>query len=933
MNADAWARIKSILGDAAELPAAQREAFVTARCDDPDLRREILDLLAAPAVLSGVPFAATLEPGSRLGPYVVEKLIGRGGMGEVYRARDSRLGRDVALKVLPPLFAVDRERLDRFAREARVLASLNHPHICTLYDIGTDGGTDFLVMELVDGDSLADRLMRGPMPIREGLAIGGQIADALNKAHARGIVHRDLKPGNVMLTKAGAKLLDFGLARMSESSASRALPPTQTAEGAIVGTWHYMAPEQVEGEKADARTDIWAFGCLLNEMVTGRRAFDGPTHASLIAAILERDPAPAPASRPLPRTLDHVIRRCLAKSPDDRWQSAADIRHELAWIAESSGVEATGAPGPSRRSLSRLGWAAAGVLAVGLLVADAAARWRSPSPLPVFATIDVPDAANVAYLMELSPDGRWLAYVGGHYRNDDSIWVHSMDSLDSHLIPGTEGSPQLPFWSPDAKSLGFFTGGKLKRVDIASGVVEVIADAETARGGAWSRNGTIIFTPGNKAPLFRVDSHGGARVPLTRLAPGDLSHRLPAFAEDGTHFVFTVLREDGQSGIRIGSLDRPETADLVNLSAGFNGPSDAAQAYVAGGHLLFIRGGARAGVLFAQKLDLRARRLLEEPVKIATHIGGENLGRRPFTASGGLVAYRRQSPEQGLGQMVWVQRDGSNAPTVGKPANFDEVTVAPDGDRIAASIGNEEGTESNVWIIDPSRGGRRRLTEGGDAYGIVWSRDGSTVFYSVYRGLMSDIYSKRANGSGAAALVAGAAPTQKQPCGWSSDGRLLFASTDAGKTEIRAMDINTHQSVVVRDDTAGLANWEVEPGGRFIAYELRSEEASDVYVQPLAGGPPVQVSTVGGRRPRWNADGSELYYASNHQLIEADVRYRGDTAVIAGSRPLFATPDEGNPYLPVPGGQRFLLLQNTAPARKLLPPTVIVNWTSLLKQP
>jgi len=572
------------------------------------------------------------------------------------------------------------------------------------------------------------------------------------------------------------------------------------------------------------------------------------------------------------------------------------------------------------------------MIAVGLIAA--AARLSPPAPLPVVSTIDVPDAANSVYEMELSPDARWLAYIGNHNRSrQDSIWVRSMGSLDTHAIPGTEGLDQLPFWSPDAKSLGFFAGGKLKRVDIATGVVQAIADdAARARGGAWGRNGVIIFTPNGSAPLFHIDSHGGAPVQLTTLAPGEQSHRLPAFAEDGVHFVFTVMRGNGQSSIRIGSLDRLDTANLVDLTAGFNPPSEATQAYVINGHLLFVRG----GVLFAQKLDLRAWRLLEEPVSIATNVGDENLGRQPFTASGGLIVYRRELPGTRFRQMVWVQRNGSHPQTVWKPGDFNSVRLAPDGYRIACSLTNPDMREADVWIIDSRDDGALRLTEGLFADNVVWSGDGSRVFYAVYKGLSSqDIYSKRADGSGTAALVLDVPPTPKRPYGWSSDGRLLFYFDDAvaGQLEIRDVDVNTRQATVVRDNMVNLANSDLPPGGRFIAYARRSGDASEVYVEPLRGGSPVRVSTNGGRLPRWKADGSELYYVSNGQLTAAEVRYNGDTAIIGDTRPLFLFPPDATGYLPSPDGQRFLLLRRTTTVPDVLPPTVIVNWTSLLKRP
>ena len=937
MNASDWERLKELLAEAADLPAAERERFVAEHCPDPDLRREVLDLLASPAPLSGVVGAASLPPGARLGPYVVERLVGRGGMGEVYRARDSRIGRDVAIKVLPPAWALHRDRLDRFAREATLLGALNHPHICTLHDIGSDRGTDFLVMEYLEGESLADRLSLGPLQIRDALTIGIQIAGALDKAHASGIVHRDLKPGNVMLTKAGAKLLDFGLARIADSDHSQAPLPTQTAEGAVIGTWQYMAPEQVEGRKTDARTDIWALGCLLYEMVTGSRAFDGSTQAGLIAAILEREPPPAPTNQPLPRPLDHVIRRCLAKSADDRWQSAADVRHELAWIAESSGVPADGRDDlPPRRFRGRawLGWAVAALLALGTLAAFGVVRWRTSAKQPVLRfTIDVPDAAGAAYLMQVSPDGRWLAYTGYHPGSTtDTLWVRSMDSVDTRTLTGTEGHNQFAFWSPDARALGFFAGGKLKRIDVATGLVQVICDAPDARGGAWGRDGTIVFTPGTFAPLFRVDARGGAPVQLTTLAAaaGEQSHRLPAFAEDGVHFVFTVLNRDGRSSIRIGSLDQPGTADLVNLSAGFNSPTEPTQAFVASGHVVFARG----GVIFAQPLDLKALRVVGEPVALATHVDTENFGRQPFSASGRLIVYRRLSLERSLRQLRWIQRNGSAGNPVWKPGDFGTVAIAPDGYRVAVSVANEDQTTSQIWIIDTNRGTASSLTDDVFADNVVWSADGAKLFYTVSRGLTSsDIYSRAADGGAAAELVLDQPATQKRPFGWSADGRLLFTASDVatGRLQVWAVNPKTRRSTIVVEDVKGIFNGDISPDGRFMAFEVHSGDSQEVYVQALAGGPRIQISTGGAHTPIWRDDGKELYYLSNGKLIASEIRYGGAAPVVASSRPLFTYPPESTDYLAGPGGQRFLFWMRTE-RQSPVAPNVIVNWTSALSQ-
>jgi serine/threonine protein kinase len=935
MNADTWARIKPIVAEASELPADQREAFVTRQCADPELRRQVLEVLGSPAALSAAMAAGALRSGSSLGPYVVEELIGRGGMGEVYRARDSRLDREVAVKVLPPVFALHPDRLERFAREAKLLGALNHPHICTLYDVGTEQGTNYLVMEYVDGELLADHVARGPLPLRDVLTYGMQIADALAKAHARGIVHRDLKPGNVMLTKSGAKLLDFGLARIDPDPSGAVPLPTETADGAIVGTWQYMAPEQVEARKADARTDMWALGCLLYEMVTGRPAVEGKTQGSLIAAILKGEPSRPPANVSVPALLDHVVRRCLTKEPDNRWQSSADVRFELAWIAESSDPREGPnlPPTPAQSRAAWVGWATAAALTVVVVALAGTSRWRAtdPGPAAVHLSVNVPVEAGAVRFMTQSPDGRKLAFVGYHSGStNDSVWVHEFDSIQSHPLAGTAGARQMPFWSPDSRSIGFFADGKLKRFDLQTGAVQVICNAPAGHGGAWNRDGIILFASSAYSSLYRVSETGGAAQTVTVLnaAAGDQSHHDPAFADDGDHFVFTALRADGHSEIRAGSLSRRATTTLIDLSVGFNSPAEPSQALLAGGHLVYARGGA----LYAQRVDVAQQRLTGEPSVIAPHVDEDDSGRYAFTATRDLLVYREVSPEARARQLISLLRDGSAPRPVWTPGWNTEAVISPDGRRLAIARADDRDTTSNIWIVDVDRGTATRLTDEGYVDSPRWSPDGTRVFYSVWTGLaVSSIFAKRVDGTEPAELIVDAPAVVKYPQAWLADGRLLFEVATGSSLDLWSLNLSTHARAPVIQGRRGAHGFESSPDGRLISYASVSEAVSNVYLEPLGEATRVQVSESGGDFPHWRSDAKELFYVANGTLMAAALRGDGTPQVIA-TRTLFPLPDAPRDYAPAPDGQRFYVWTRADPTKK---PEIIasVNWMSALKQP
>ncbi|HEY3124597.1 MAG TPA: protein kinase, partial [Thermoanaerobaculia bacterium] len=555
----------------------------------------------------------TLASGSRLGPYELVSAVGAGGMGEVYKARDTRLERTVAVKVLPPHLSASPEARQRFEREAKTISQLSHPHICALYDVGNQDGVEYLVMEYLEGETLAERLVKGPLPSDQTLRHGIEIADALDKAHRQGIVHRDLKPGNVMLTKSGVKLLDFGLAKavqpVSSASALTSLPtegPALTAEGTILGTFQYMAPEQLEGREADARTDIFAFGAVLYEMATGQKAFSGRSRASLIGAILKDEPPPISTIQAMaPPTLDRVVRTCLAKDPEDRWQTARDVVLELRWIAEGSQTGIALPAIAARRSRERVAWILAALFGIGLALTLPLSLLRRPrgsgeGRALKLSVLPPEKAAFVPGMIALSPDGSRLAFVAGGAEGKNLLWVRPLDSLEARPLPATEGA-YAPFWSPDSRFLAFFAEGKLKKIEASGGPPQLLYTlmSPVGRGGTWNREGVILFAPSPGGPLFRIPDAGGAASPVTKFddTRQENSHRWPVFLPDGRHFLyFARSRQKENRAIFVGSLDSKETRFLMNgtsnvlFAPGSSGGSE--------GHLLF----ERDGLLVARKL-------------------------------------------------------------------------------------------------------------------------------------------------------------------------------------------------------------------------------------------------------------------------------------------------------------------------------------------
>jgi Tol biopolymer transport system component len=864
-------------------------------------------------------------------------------MGEVYRARDTRLGRDVAIKVLPAEVAQDAERRARFEREARAVSGLNHPHICMLHDIGQQDGIDYLVMELLEGQSLLERLDKGALPTDQVLRYGTQIAEALSQAHKHGVVHRDLKPANVMLAKSGVKVLDFGLAKTAApgplGSASELATGTRplTRAGTLLGTFQYMAPEQLEGKEADARADIWALGCVLYEMATGQRAFAGKSHASLIAAILEHDPPPIAELRPMtPTALDRLVRKCLAKDPDDRWDTAHDLADELKWIADgaSSATGAAVTTVPRNRS-AFAGWIVAAVVGLAFL-GFALIRARGPvaDERTLRLQITAPPGVRLGTYLALSPDGRHLAFPGTDASGQTMIWLRALDTDGAVAMPGTEGGG-LPFWSPDSRELAFFAGNKLKRVGLSGGTPQTICPAADGRGGSWSKAGEILFSADCCSGLSVVPAAGGTPTAATSLDPSgrEQSHRWPQFLPDGRRFVYTVSGASARGAAlglylsELGSTERRRIAESQSIVA------------LRRDRLLYVKEGRLVSRrLVSGRLDVEPETpALDDPVRLDSDL----YGLVSFTASAeGLVALRGGGRQQ---RLVWFDRAGRRLDSLGAPGAYSGMALSPDGRQLAAAINAAGAWDASLWLLDVASGRTSRLTfEDIDANQPSWSGDGTRV---LFRGSKPDEVSGffvKATSGGAIADLMHQAPVTMYPDDWSTDGRyVVFEPTDP-KTQLDLWTLplfgdRKPQSFLVTPANEAMAK--LSPDGKWIAYSSDALGRVEVFVQPFPTGPGRwQVSTNGGYEPLWRRDGRELFYLSADQKLmsvvvrsqagrfEADVPRALFSAPLASPPGITATPGR---YAVSPDGQRFLI--NHAEETDS-PITVVVNGLSALER-
>jgi Tol biopolymer transport system component len=892
----------------------------------------------------------SLAPGTHLGPYEIAAPLGAGGMGEVYRARDTRLERTVAVKILPSQLSSDPARKQRFEREAKTISNLNHPHICVLYDVGHQDGMDYLVMECVEGETLAKRLEKGPLPLEQVLKFGGQIADALDSAHRSGVVHRDLKPSNIMLTTSGAKLLDFGIAKAAAlpgggvtltAAATKNTP--MTAEGTIVGTFQYMSPEQIEGKELDGRSDIFSFGAVLYEMLTGQKAFQGKSQLSVASAILEREPAPMTSVRPLtPAAFDHAVGQCLAKDPEGRWQSARDLSLALKWIGEpGSQAGASGAGERGRRTtLEWLAWGTAAILLCAL-VAVGATYWRHSAERPTVVRAAILPPADMQFYASdidagspaLSPDGKQLVSAVRDNKGRVVLWLRALDDAgEGRLLPGTEGGGQ-PFWAPDSSAIGFFASGKLKRINLEGNSLQTLCDATRGRGGAWSADGVILFTPATASTLYQIPASGGTPKPVTQLdkSHAENSHRWPKFLPDGKHFLFFIRSfQPEYSGMYVSALGSKEYHLLIKTPFGAS--------FVPGGNILYVQN----DTLFAQAFDPRELTILGAPVPVQARVAvNPGTSTALFTVSdNGTMVYYSAGRAAGPYQLVWYGRDGKRGATVAT-GSFYGPFLSSDGSHALVPTLAPDGLTSDVWSYDLVRGTKARLTSGpGFKMGAAWQADG-TVFFSSGVGDGSHIYRVKSDGTGIPQEVLHSDGQFSQP--WSAcrderDLAYVHGATGDSPPSIWVLPLaEDRKPFQLLQSHASNAEPAFSPDCRWIAYRSNESGQMEVFVTRFPDASRrYLVSTEGGRNPHWRGDGTELFYYSpqRESLMVVSVEEKGSELTLSVPHTLFpvsAGPTLGNLYDTTSDGQRFLFfLPNTSTGD--VPLTLVTNWDVELKK-
>jgi eukaryotic-like serine/threonine-protein kinase len=900
----------------------------------------------------------SLVVGTRLGPLEIVAPLGAGGMGEVYRARDAKLGRDVALKIVPAALAHDGQSLARLEREARTLAALNHPNIAAIYGLEEAEGLRALVMELVEGETLAEH-MRGSAAKRlsaeEALPIAKQIAEALEYAHEHGVVHRDLKPANVKITPAGAvKVLDFGLAKVVSdqdsarpaiSADSPTLSAMATQAGIILGTAPYMAPEQAKGKQVDRRADIWGFGCVLYEMLAGKRAFDGETTSDVLAEVIRGEPDWTALPQATPPAMRRLIRRCLQKDVRQRLQAIGDARIAIEeTLAGADAENSVGtAPQAKRASLLRLilPWALGAVT----LVCAGIAGWLlfRPAPRPNVVRFALAPPENAQFVLggeaSVSPDGRMLAFVAqARQDKDTALWLRPLNSMTAVQIPGTDGA-LFPFWSPDSQQLGFGAAGKLEKVAVSGGAPQQLCDLDGFWGGTWNRDGVILFANGaNAAGLYRVSGTGGSalyRVPDTGgvsslvLTPDASQHEtgvgFPQFLPDGRHFIFQAIRGQFYSGyIEAGLLDSKAVAHLAQADA---------QAFFAQPGYLFY---TDQRTLVARPFDPGALHFTGAAIPIA-----QKIGRTPYAyyaffsvSPAGVLTYQ-DVPVTGTSQAAWINRSGETLGTVGPAGAYTGPALSPDGTRFAMGVGDFG--KRDIWIFDLKRGTASRLTFGqADNTNTTWSPDGTRIVYSSNQDGQYDLYQKAANGVGTAQPIL-QSPQEKRLDDLSSDGRYAIYDTAGGKSELWGLPLFADRKpfpFVQGNFTAVSAVF--SPNGRYAAYVSNETGSFEVYVQtfPQQNGK-WQISTAGGLQPMWNRNGKELFFIGlDGKMMAVDVNTTAANLQAGIPKPLFQTQLDTsyrgrNFYVVSPDGQRFLMLTPVTSAATL-PMTAVVNWSSLL---
>lgn len=876
-----------------------------------------------------------LQSGTRLGSFEILSAIGAGGMGEVYKARDTRLDRFVAIKVLPGAFASDPARKQRFEREARAVSSLNHPHICMLYDVGSQDGVEYLVMEFLEGESLEERLKRGPLPLDEGLRYAIQITEALAAAHRQGVIHRDLKPGNIVLTKTGAKLLDFGLAKLTETVPGGTVTTLPTAtmaltvQGAILGTFQYMSPEQLEGQEADARSDLFSLGAVLFEMFTGRKAFEGKGHASLISSIMTAEPPTLTALQPLlPPALDPVVRTCLAKDPDARWHTAHDVVVQLKWIAQAGSQAGVPAPvAAKRKSRERIAWLAAAVMALASVILGAL-LFRQPKPdnRELKFTLTVADGITSEWSTYpvVSPDGAYIAFTMMQ-NGKSTLWIRALNATEARQIPEAD-TPSFPFWSPDSRFLAFNTGHGLSKLDLAGGSITRICELPSHAVGTWGAENRIVFSVAGSASLsdlMQVSASGGIPEVFLTLnkTRGDLANVFPQFLPGGRQLLFFSRNVDAaKGGVSIVSLDKKDPILVM--------PGEIAAIPAGPRALAFVR----QSTLFVQSFDPSSPRLEGEPVPVAQNVGTMNPILPPPQASfsnNGLFAYRQAMSTDG--QLYWRNSDGKHLGAAGPPGRLRQFSLAPDGKRVVVEVLDYKTNSRDLWLLELASNIFSRLTyDPAEDSDPIWTADSRSVVFSSNRKGTLDLYRKTIGGGDEEVLFAD--KDRKVPEWALRDGSILYTTDRGGKMFLLSAKPERKSQLLfqrkfVQDEP------HVSPDERWIAYSSQESGRWEVYAASFPSfGDIRQVSNNGGGEPQWRGDGKELYYlALDGNMMAVDVK-AGPTIETGVPRTLFATGVRANPfndqYAVTPDGKKFLVLEPLQQAEK--PMTVVWNWNSAM---
>jgi len=882
-----------------------------------------------PALLPSYPSLRPLfTSGTRFGPYEILGSLGEGGMGEVYKARDTRLDRTVALKVLPSGLSDDPETRMRFEREARAISALSHPNICTLFDIGKANGQDFLVMEFLDGETLAQRLERGPMDVDEIVRVGTEISDALEKAHRQGIVHRDLKPGNIVITRGHAKLLDFGLAKWMPAEGS-ALPRADdltaplTMKGFVMGTIPYMSPEQLEGKDVDARADIFSLGAILYEMATGVRAFNATSNASLIVAIMREEPTPIAQIRKLtPRGLEQIVRICLAKNPDERFQSAHDVRLALHMLRDATSVLEV--PARRRRWLVPLALSLAALAALALAARMLVRPTKDPRtyrfhvyPPPGSSFPSLGEGGGIA----LSPDGTQLLFEATGADGRPFLWLRALNEEEAKLLVGTEGG-EYPFWSPDGKNIGFFADGKLKRMALPGGPAQTICDAPSPRGGAWSAKDVILFAPFLHGPLHRVPAAGGQPVPLSLTTTEAYSQRWPAFLDDD-RFVFVAQSKRAElHGLFAGSLGSRETRRLL--------PDALSVAFVPPDRLYFVRD----DVLVEQRLDAKGALIGDAATVTNQIVYYEDRAYVPITAAAdGTLAFRRNGAASL--RIAWVTRDGLRQSVLGDAGEYEGVSISPDGSRVTYGYFDAKESLNHIAIASLPDGAPRRFTFArGNQYSAVWSPDGSRVAFSDDQAGVDTLSVRPLSGTGNERPLIPHPPSSTYAQSWSPDGARLLYRTQNPKSgyDVRLLTLASGETADYIAGPGDQSQAQFSPDGRWVAYTSTESGRLEVYVQPFpATGARWQVSTAGGEQARWRRDGRELFYlAPDRTLMSVPLAVPGVFDAEA-PRVLFHAPrmavgdiNVSQSYDVAPDGRRFVIIA-ADPGSQQSPLTVVTR--------